>query len=223
MSTTVPLSITQEATDYIAEKGLQQPFQRMLDNIPQHFRGLHGIAVSVMDPYDLGGEPRVIIDVTRDYRGLKDDPTEREWDRWVVETFPPEVFQYFVVTSICVPHHLRQSVLEQKEVLSTTVPLSITQEATDYIAEKGLQQPFQQILDNIPQGFPKVRSLEVSVVDPYDMGGEPRVVIDVFRDDLGLKDDPTDREFGCWILNTFPPEVFQYFVVMSITSQNHAR
>jgi hypothetical protein len=110
MSTTVPLSITQEATDYIAEKDLQQPYQQILDNLPRRFPDLQAIEVSVMDPYDLGGEPRVVFDVTRDDPGSLDDPTKQAWIDWFIEAFPPEVMQYFVVLSIYEPKHARKSI-----------------------------------------------------------------------------------------------------------------
>ncbi len=105
MSATIPLTINQEAADFIADKALQKPFHHILDNIPKRIPGVQAIAVSLQEPYDLGGEARVILDVTRDHPGLTDDPTERQWERWVVENFPPEEFEHFVLLTIYKTFH----------------------------------------------------------------------------------------------------------------------
>ncbi len=100
MTQTIPLTITSEASAFIADQGLQKTFQELLDNIPKHFSNLHGIAVSLMEPYDLGGGPVVMFDVTRDHPGLVDDPSERQWQHWVVGNYPPEEFEHFVLMTI---------------------------------------------------------------------------------------------------------------------------
>lgn len=100
MTITMPLAITPEAAGHIAKMGLQEPFQRMLENIPKRISGVHAIAVSLQDPYDLGGGPRVVIDVTRPHPHLDYDPTEENWERWIIENFPPKVFSHFCLLTI---------------------------------------------------------------------------------------------------------------------------
>lgn len=107
MTSIIPFKVTQEAADYIAEIGLQEPFQRILDQIPKHFPFVHEIAVSLVDPQDLGGGPRVVFDVTRDHPASKDDSAGRQWNSWMIETFPPEVFQHFTLFPIYVPSNAR--------------------------------------------------------------------------------------------------------------------
>jgi hypothetical protein len=96
MPETMPLTITPEAQDFIAENGLQAPLQKMLDEIPSRIPLVRGVRIFLQDPYDLGGGPSVILDVKRDepkpyvYEGV-----EWNWNRWVVENFPPEEFHHF--------------------------------------------------------------------------------------------------------------------------------
>ena len=99
MSTTIPLTVTQEAADYVAEKNLRKAFQQMLDNISVRFLGAQAITVSLAPPYDEGSGPEVIFEVTRCKPDSEDDLTEEDWRRWIVETFPPEVFTHFCLFS----------------------------------------------------------------------------------------------------------------------------
>jgi hypothetical protein len=96
---TVPLTITQEAADFIAEEGLQAVLQKFLDNIPNHIPNLHAISVFLQPPYDTGGGPCVILDVKRDIPPIAYDPTEWNWRRWVAENIPPEEFEHFCLLS----------------------------------------------------------------------------------------------------------------------------
>ena len=63
MTATIPLKITQEAAEFIAEQGLEAPLQKMLDSIPQRIPAVHAISVCLQPPYDTGGGPCVILDV----------------------------------------------------------------------------------------------------------------------------------------------------------------
>ena len=110
MSVTAPLSVTQEAADFIAASQLGEPFQKILDSLPQRMPGLESIAVCLVQPYDLGGEPRVVLDVTREPSGLADDPTDRHWQRWAAETFSPEILQSFILMSNYGPNHAGKSI-----------------------------------------------------------------------------------------------------------------
>jgi len=97
MNTTVPITITDEAKDYVAELGLQEPFQRMLDHTVASILGLRELRVSLQPAYDVGA-PCVLLDaITPPPPAGRYDPTEDEWGRWKMSTFPPEVFQHFVL------------------------------------------------------------------------------------------------------------------------------
>jgi hypothetical protein len=99
MSTTTAITtlIAPEATTYVAELGLQPQFEQMLEHTRRTVPGLRSIAVELQPPYDVGGGPCVLIEATREDPHLEDDPTGRRWDQWQIATFPPEVFQHFVL------------------------------------------------------------------------------------------------------------------------------
>jgi hypothetical protein len=84
MTAALPLSITHEAADFIAEQGLQTALQNLLENIPQHIPNLH-----------LGGGPCVILDVNRDTSAGEFDSAEPNGYRWVAENLSAEESQYF--------------------------------------------------------------------------------------------------------------------------------
>jgi hypothetical protein len=111
MSTaTIPFTITPEAAAFIEERKLQVPFQRMLDNIPSRFPRVEEICVSLQYPQDDDDElPRVILDVQRDDFEV-DDPLEKNWDRWVIATFPPEEFSHFCLISNYGPANERPTI-----------------------------------------------------------------------------------------------------------------
>jgi hypothetical protein len=95
MSVTVPITITDEAKDYVAELGMQEPFQRMLDHALVSIPGLRELRVSVQPAYDVG-MPCILFEALKAFPGL-DDPTEGNWGRWRTSEFPPEVYQHFVL------------------------------------------------------------------------------------------------------------------------------
>lgn len=97
LTRTIPVSVTPEAEAYIAELGMQDVFEQMLEHTLQTVRGLQAVEVQVDPPYDIGGDPCVIIRAIRDEDNQVDDPTEREWGEWKIRTFPPEVCIHFVL------------------------------------------------------------------------------------------------------------------------------
>jgi hypothetical protein len=99
MAITIPLAVSQQATDYIAEHDLEAVFQRMLDHIPQHFSGLQSISVILQPPYDLGGNDCVIIDVKREIPTQNYDPSDRNWRSWLIDNFLPDEFTHFCLLS----------------------------------------------------------------------------------------------------------------------------
>src|SRR5580704_16897536 len=89
---TIPVQVSEEATRYIEQLGIQEPYQRMLDAIPKRFQAVHWIKVGLEHIVDEAGRPVVAIDVARVYPG-RDDPSGREFGRWAIETFPPEIWE----------------------------------------------------------------------------------------------------------------------------------
>lgn len=71
----------------------------MLEHAVQTASGLQSIEVELDD--DPSGEvgPMIVITSHRvvPTAGMADDPTNRNWAEWQVNTFPPQVFMNFVM------------------------------------------------------------------------------------------------------------------------------
>ncbi len=100
--------------------------------------------------------------------------------------------------------------------LKTTVPLTVTPEATAHVAELGMQREFEHMLQHALQTVPGLRSIEVTLEYNPETGDDPRVVIWSYMEDNGRVDDPTEDEYGRWKVTTFPPEVCEHFVMLTV-------
>jgi hypothetical protein len=94
---TVPLTVTPEAAARVAELGRQREFEQMLEHARQTIPNLRSLRVTLEPQYDTGEEDRVVIWATIPDPGGVYDPTEAQYGRWFVTTFPPEVCQHFVL------------------------------------------------------------------------------------------------------------------------------
>ncbi len=95
--TTIPVTITPEAAERLAELGMQRELDLMIEHTKQTVPGLHAITVILEPCYDTRDEPGITIKATVDPPNLEDDPTEMDWGRWQVRTFPPEVCEHFIM------------------------------------------------------------------------------------------------------------------------------
>jgi hypothetical protein len=95
----------------------------------------------------------------------------------------------------------------------TTIPVAITPEATDYIAELGMREPFRQMLDHALRTIPGLREIRVTLQPAYDVG-MPCVLLEATKEAIPSGDDPTQREYAYWKSTTFPPQVGQHFVLV---------
>ncbi len=100
--------------------------------------------------------------------------------------------------------------------LKTTVPLTITPEATAHVAELGMQREFEQMLERTLQTVPGLQSIEVTLEYNPETGDDPRVVIWSYMEDRRLEYDPTEDQWGRWKITTFPPEVCEHFVMLAV-------
>ena len=97
--TTIPITVTPEAVARVAELGMQAELDQMLEHTRQTVPGPRSIEVQEELPYDTGDETTIVIWVARDDPHLEKDTTDREWGRWLVRTFSPDVCRYFVMIS----------------------------------------------------------------------------------------------------------------------------
>ena|SRR5438309_1166588 len=96
----VPVTVTPEAAARVAELGMQAELERMLEHTRRAVPGLRAIEVQLALPYDTGNEDSVVIEASRPNSHLAHDPTDSDWGRWKVATFPPDVCRYFVMMSV---------------------------------------------------------------------------------------------------------------------------
>jgi hypothetical protein len=99
---------------------------------------------------------------------------------------------------------------------TTTVPVTITPEAAARVAELGMQKEFDQMLEHTRQVVPGLRAIKVELALPYDTGSEPGITIEAYRSDPWVPNDPTEWNWGRWKIETFPPEVCEHFVMMTL-------
>ncbi|MCI0463505.1 MAG: hypothetical protein L0Z62_41735 [Gemmataceae bacterium] len=98
----------------------------------------------------------------------------------------------------------------------TTIPLHVTEEAAAHIAELGMQQEFEKMLEHTRATVPGLREIRVELDDDPSGTMGPGVVIFSHRDNPGPGYDGVDRRWGEWKITTFPPEVCWHFVMISI-------
>ena len=97
---TTPISVDEDAAARIAELGMQREFEQMLDKAQEMVPHLRSIRVTLdEDPY--GGDPLgVTIRAHRDKTDWQQDQSEDQWGAWKLETFPPEVWTQFALTTL---------------------------------------------------------------------------------------------------------------------------
>lgn len=99
--------------------------------------------------------------------------------------------------------------------IPTTVPVTISPEAADKVRELGRERELEQMLEHACRTVPDLLSIDVELVEPYDCGDTPRVVVNVWmREPDRWEDDHTQQELGRWEVRTFPPEVNEHFTLL---------
>jgi hypothetical protein len=106
---------------------------------------------------------------------------------------------------------------------SKTIPVTIPPEVTAFVAEIGLQEPFERILEHALKTVPGLHWLKAELQEPYDLGGDLHVLILGERADPHTEHDWTDMEFGEWKVATFPPQECEYFTLLTHYEPPHAR
>jgi len=99
--------------------------------------------------------------------------------------------------------------------LNTTIPVNVTPEAAQHVAQLGMQAELERMLQHTLQTVAGLQSIDVVLGDPYDTGDDPRIVIEAWRDPaLHSPGDPTERELGFWKVDTFSPDVSRHFTML---------
>jgi hypothetical protein len=96
-TTTVPVTVTPEAAEHVAKLGLRAQLEQMIAHAQQTIPKLHRIEVTLEPPYEAGVDEQVVIWAHKEFCGPDYDPAEDQFSRWVVRTFPPDVFRHLVL------------------------------------------------------------------------------------------------------------------------------
>jgi hypothetical protein len=105
--------------------------------------------------------------------------------------------------------------MEEHAMSPTTVPVTITPEAAARVAELGMQRELDLMLEHTKPSVPGLRRITLNIEPCYDTREEEGITIDADMDDPHLAYDPTEREWGRWMISTFPPEVCEHFALMT--------
>ena len=102
--TTIPVIVAEDAAARVAGLGLRREFEQMIEHAKRTAPGLRAIRVTLeYDPVCPSNEPQVVIQVHRHDLSSEEawtDQTDWDWGGWQVTTFPPEVCQHFVMSSV---------------------------------------------------------------------------------------------------------------------------
>jgi hypothetical protein len=93
--TTIPVTITPDATARVEQLGMQKELQTMIDHTREAVPGLVEIGVDTWDVSSEPGEPHVFLVGWRAGQPTFPFEVEDGWARWFGRTFPPDVAQWF--------------------------------------------------------------------------------------------------------------------------------
>jgi hypothetical protein len=98
-----------------------------------------------------------------------------------------------------------------------TIPVMIAEDAAARVAELGMQPELEQMIEHVKRTAPGLRAIRVTLeYDPACPSNEPQVVIWAHLDELSREEALKDRtgwDWGGWQGETFPPQVFQHFLM----------
>jgi hypothetical protein len=220
--TTIPVTIAPEAAERVAELGMQRELERMLDFLRQEVPGVLSVAVQLALPYDTGDETSIVLEVPLN-RPFSDASGRRQIRDWMVAALPPVVNRYFTILTVPGPQPRAESLLPEGAMNATGVPVTITPEAAERVAELGMQREFERILDYLRQKLPGVRAVEAQLRLPYDTGYELGILVRALLAEPFCRDGDLRKQLRDWRIATFPPEVGRYFSILLIRAPEDAR
>jgi hypothetical protein len=103
-----------------------------------------------------------------------------------------------------------------------TIPVTVTPEAGERIAELGVQAEFQQMLERALQIVPALKRVEVVLEPPWDTGDEPYLTINAYHGGPPDSGFPAEDEWGEWKIFAFAPDVHRHFGMFTLAETDHA-
>jgi hypothetical protein len=99
--------------------------------------------------------------------------------------------------------------------MTTKIPCTVSLQAAARVAELGIKQGFEQMLQHALLCVPDIRRTEVTLEQPYDEDEEPRIVINAsvgFRE--GDPINPGFQNWVAWAARTIPPDVSRHVTML---------
>ena len=91
-----------EAASWVELLGMEAEFEKMLEHAKASIPALRSIDVTLNRRPSQGVEAQVFLMATMDDPALDDDvaqATKLNWDKWVMDSFSPDVNRHFVMTT----------------------------------------------------------------------------------------------------------------------------
>jgi hypothetical protein len=212
-ATTIPVTIHPDAAARAAELGMQRELETMLDYLTHEVGGVLSVEVQLALPHDTGDESGIVLDALLD-RPLSDASARRQIRDWKALAFPPEVNRYFTILTLPAPLPGGEALLPKEAMAETGIPITVSAEADQRIAELGMQRELWLMLDHALRTLHGLQAVTVELALPYDTGEEPGITIEAAlspstaqaADNIAWRD---------WFLARFPPDIRRYFHLMT--------
>jgi hypothetical protein len=105
---------------------------------------------------------------------------------------------------------------------STIIPVTITPEAAERLAELGMQVEFERMLEHTRQAVPGVRAIRVVLRPVYDCYENTGISIEAIVDGTYRPEDKVWWKWHDWLHQTFPPQVAEHFEMWAVYGNGHA-
>ena len=106
---------------------------------------------------------------------------------------------------------------------ATTVPVEIEPEAAARVGELGLRRELDAMIDQARRTIPDLQAIDVAL-SPNPDEPMPAIVIYGWRDvDGSTWDIEATADWYRWAVKTYPPEVFQWFSLVTYPLEYRGR
>jgi hypothetical protein len=107
---------------------------------------------------------------------------------------------------------------------STSVPVTVSSQASARIAKLGLQAEMNRMIDHARQNLPDITRIEVVLYDRDEPDDEAGLAIEVYCPFERF--DPTARirgKIGEWLVTQFSPEILEHLMMDYLPEDEDAR
>jgi hypothetical protein len=216
-ATKPPATVTPEAAARVAELGMEQALERMLEHARTVIPDLVRLEVILEPAYDTGDVPYLIIQaIIARSLGWNDRPRDA-WASWKAAMFPPQLGEHIALSLLPGADGPEASVIPP----SFTTPVTLTPDARARLDELGMVAEFRQMLEHTEQTVPGLLGIQVEAYDRLD-GTPPALAVTAVSDNPDLIAGPERFALSGWLAQTFPPEVIEHFSLQVSPGNSHA-